>query len=75
MPASHGGGDAAPEPDSTAGAAAAGTTPTMTEPNTEAASSWTQSGAAVAWTTAADASMTSDDDGDALKVVTGHPRL
>jgi hypothetical protein len=42
----HGGGDPAPKPDSTAGAAVAGGALTMTEPTIEASSSQTQSGAA-----------------------------
>jgi hypothetical protein len=72
--------NSAPKPDSAAGAAVAGITPTMTEPAVEVPCSQPQSSVAtpeimpeVVTTTATGAAMTGDDDGnsDELEVVTG----
>jgi hypothetical protein len=80
--AAHGVGGPAPVPDSTADAAAVGTTLTMTELATKAPFLRTQSGGAtpetvpeVDTTIATGATTTGDDDDNELEVIMGHPGL
>jgi hypothetical protein len=65
----NGGGDPAPEPNSIASAAGVGTSLTMTEPAAEVPAADTSTTTGVATT------GNSNDDGNELEVVMGHPGL